>query len=154
MYDMTSTRPDIAFVVGKLSRFTSNPSTLHSQPVRRVLKFIKKNMDYGLTYVGFRYVIKGYSDACWITNIEGHSSTSGWMFLLGGCAISRASKKQTCITNSTRGIRICRPCSCWERSRMVKEFGLWNSFVDEAYMTISLISIHCDSVVTFEKVCS
>ncbi|CAM8921452.1 unnamed protein product [Rhodiola kirilowii] len=29
MYAMTSTRPDIAFVVGKLSRYTSNPSTHH-----------------------------------------------------------------------------------------------------------------------------
>nr|GEZ58429.1 zinc finger, CCHC-type [Tanacetum cinerariifolium] len=31
MYTMISTRPDIAFVVGKLSRYTSNPSALHWQ---------------------------------------------------------------------------------------------------------------------------
>nr|GEU66677.1 zinc finger, CCHC-type [Tanacetum cinerariifolium] len=31
MYAMISTRPDIAFAVGKLSRYTSNPSTLHWQ---------------------------------------------------------------------------------------------------------------------------
>ncbi|GKG34440.1 hypothetical protein Tco_0437136, partial [Tanacetum coccineum] len=29
MYAMTCTRPDIAFVVGKLSMYTSNPSTQH-----------------------------------------------------------------------------------------------------------------------------
>lgn len=29
MYDMTSTRPDIVFAIGKLGRFTSNPSTYH-----------------------------------------------------------------------------------------------------------------------------
>ncbi|GKD33946.1 hypothetical protein Tco_1249455, partial [Tanacetum coccineum] len=33
--------------------------------------------------------------------MEDHSSTSGWVFLLGGGAISWASKKQTCITSST-----------------------------------------------------
>ncbi|KAL0282675.1 UNVERIFIED_CONTAM: Retrovirus-related Pol polyprotein from transposon TNT 1-94 [Sesamum angustifolium] len=51
MYAMTSTRPDIAYAVGKLSRFTSNPSTHHWQAIRRVLKYLKKAMDYGLSYL-------------------------------------------------------------------------------------------------------
>ncbi|GJY91199.1 zinc finger, CCHC-type containing protein [Tanacetum coccineum] len=49
MYVMTCTRPYIAFVVGKLNRYTSNP---------------------------------GYSNACWISNIEDNSSTSGWFVAL------------------------------------------------------------------------
>nr|GEW12663.1 zinc finger, CCHC-type [Tanacetum cinerariifolium] len=72
MYDMTCTRLDIAFAVGKLSRCTSNPGTQHWQAIQRVLNNTKDN-----------------------------SSTSGWVFLLGGGAISWASKKQTCITGST-----------------------------------------------------
>ncbi|GJY16733.1 hypothetical protein Tco_0387155, partial [Tanacetum coccineum] len=71
MYAMTCTRPDIAFAVGKLSKYTSNP------------------------------VLEGYTDARWISNIEDNSSTSGWVFLLGSDAISWASKKQTCISGST-----------------------------------------------------
>ncbi|GJX98417.1 zinc finger, CCHC-type containing protein [Tanacetum coccineum] len=70
MYAMTYTRHDIAFVVGKLSRYTSNP------------------------------VLEGYTDASWISNTKNNSSTSGWVFLLSGGAISWASKKQTCITGS------------------------------------------------------
>ncbi|GJW80576.1 zinc finger, CCHC-type containing protein, partial [Tanacetum coccineum] len=38
MYAMTCTRPDIAFVVGKLRRYTSNPSTQHWQAIQRVSK--------------------------------------------------------------------------------------------------------------------
>ncbi|GJT11332.1 zinc finger, CCHC-type containing protein [Tanacetum coccineum] len=64
MYNMTSTRPDIAYVVGRL-------------------------------------MLEGYTDASWINYVEDSSSTSGWVFLLGGGAISWASKKQTCITGST-----------------------------------------------------
>ncbi|XP_042755663.1 secreted RxLR effector protein 161-like [Lactuca sativa] len=101
MYATTNTRPDIGFAVGKLSRFTNNPSTNHWQAVRRVVKYLKKTIDFGLTYVGFPSVIEGYSDASWITNVEDHSSTSGWVFLLGEVSISWASNKQTCITNST-----------------------------------------------------
>nr|GEV74783.1 zinc finger, CCHC-type [Tanacetum cinerariifolium] len=43
---------------------------------------------------------EGYSDASWINHVEDSSSTSEWVFLLGGGAISWASKKQTCITGS------------------------------------------------------
>ena len=45
MYAMTSTRPDIAFVVAKLSRFTSNPGRHHWKAVRRVFKYLKGTMD-------------------------------------------------------------------------------------------------------------
>ncbi|GJR36012.1 zinc finger, CCHC-type containing protein [Tanacetum coccineum] len=38
MYDMTCTRPDIAFAVGKLSRYTSNPGTQHWQAIQRASK--------------------------------------------------------------------------------------------------------------------
>ncbi|KAJ9561672.1 hypothetical protein OSB04_006832 [Centaurea solstitialis] len=59
-------------------------------------------MDYGLCYLGYPSVLEGYSDASWITHVEeDRSSTTGWVFLLGGGTISWASKKQTCITNST-----------------------------------------------------
>ncbi|GJS69952.1 hypothetical protein Tco_0702793 [Tanacetum coccineum] len=37
MYAMTCTRPDIAFVVGKLSRYTSNPSTQYWQAIQKIL---------------------------------------------------------------------------------------------------------------------
>ncbi|GJT94487.1 hypothetical protein Tco_1090005 [Tanacetum coccineum] len=62
MYNMTSTRPDIAYVVGRL-------------------------------------MLEGYTDASWINYVEDSSSTSGWVFLLGGGAISWASKKQTCSSH-------------------------------------------------------
>ncbi|CAM8940913.1 unnamed protein product [Rhodiola kirilowii] len=101
MYAMTSTRPDIAFAVGKLSRYTSNPSVDHWQAVHRVLRYLKGTMNLGLIYSEFPSVIEGFSDASWISNEEDHSSTSGWVFLLGGGAISWASKKQTCISSST-----------------------------------------------------
>ncbi|CAM8941690.1 unnamed protein product [Rhodiola kirilowii] len=99
MYAMTCTRPDIAFGVGKLSRYTSNPSMQHWQAIHRVLRYLKGTINLGLVYSDFPSVIEGYSDASWISNEEDHSSTSGWVFLLGGGAISWASKKQTCISS-------------------------------------------------------
>nr|GEV54450.1 hypothetical protein [Tanacetum cinerariifolium] len=101
MYDMTSTRPDIAYVVGRLSRFTSNPNRQHWKAITREFKYLRGTKDYGLSYVGYPSVLEGYSDASWINHVEDSSSTSGWVFLLGEGAISWASKKQTYITSST-----------------------------------------------------
>ncbi|GJX07824.1 hypothetical protein Tco_0733070 [Tanacetum coccineum] len=60
MYVMTCTRHDIAFA---LSMYTSNPSTQHWQVIQRVLKYLKKTMDYRLTYIGYPLVLEGYTNA-------------------------------------------------------------------------------------------
>ncbi|GJW58909.1 zinc finger, CCHC-type containing protein [Tanacetum coccineum] len=43
--------------VGKLSRYTSNPGTQHWQAIQRVLKYLKKTMDYRLTYTGLSFSV-------------------------------------------------------------------------------------------------
>ncbi|GKG10329.1 hypothetical protein Tco_0339075, partial [Tanacetum coccineum] len=86
---------------GRLSRFTSNPSRQHRKAITRVFKYLRGTMNYGLSYFGYPSVLEGYTDASWINHVEVSSSTSGWVFLLEGGAISWASKKQTCITGST-----------------------------------------------------
>ena len=148
MYAMISTRPDIAFAVGKLSRYTSNPSALHWQALGRVFQYLKGTMNYGLTYSGYPSVIEGYSDASWINNTEDHSSTSGWVFLLGGGAICWASKKQTCITSSTMESEFVALAAAgneaeWLRN-LVYEIPLWPK-------PIFTISIRCDSAATLAK---
>ncbi|GKF95939.1 zinc finger, CCHC-type containing protein, partial [Tanacetum coccineum] len=78
MYAITCIRPDIAFTMGKLSKYTSNPGTQHWQASQRILKYLKKTMDYRLTYTSYRSVLEGYTDASWISNTEDNSSISGW----------------------------------------------------------------------------
>nr|GEV95938.1 hypothetical protein [Tanacetum cinerariifolium] len=78
-----------------------NHEDCSSKAITRVFKYLRGTKDYDLSYVGYPLVLKGYSDASWINHVEDSSSTSGWVFLLRGGAISWASKKQTCITSST-----------------------------------------------------
>lgn len=148
MYAMTCTRPDIAFAVGKLSRYTSNPSAHHWQAIQRVFKYLKKTMDYSLSYTGYPSVLEGYTDASWISNTEDNSSTSGWVFLLGGGAISWASKKQTCITSSTMESEFVALAAAGKEAEWLKnlllEIPLWSK-------PIAPISIRCDSAATLAK---
>ncbi|GKB92465.1 zinc finger, CCHC-type containing protein [Tanacetum coccineum] len=69
MYAMTSTRPDIAYAVGRLSRFTSNPSRQHWHAITRVFKYLKGTMNYGLSYVGYPSGLEAYLDASWINHV-------------------------------------------------------------------------------------
>nr|GEW17221.1 zinc finger, CCHC-type [Tanacetum cinerariifolium] len=84
MYVMTSTRPNIAYVIERLSRFTSNPRRQHWKAITRVFKYLRGTKDYGLSYVRYPLVLEGYLDASWINHDKDSSSTSGWVFLLGG----------------------------------------------------------------------
>ncbi|GJS43035.1 ribonuclease H-like domain-containing protein [Tanacetum coccineum] len=70
IYAMTCTRPGIAFAVGKLSKYTSNPGTQHWQAIQRVLKYLKKTMDYRLTYTGYPSVLEvAGKEAEWLKNL-------------------------------------------------------------------------------------
>nr|GEX78789.1 zinc finger, CCHC-type [Tanacetum cinerariifolium] len=105
MYVMTSTRPDIAYVVGRLSRFTSNPSRQHCKAITRVFKYLRGTKDYGLSHVGYPSVLEGYSNASWINHVEDSTSTSGWVFLLGG-ALAAAGKEAEWLRNLIQKIPI------------------------------------------------
>ena len=67
MYIMNCTRLDIACVVSKLSRYTSNPNQTHWMAMKRVLGSLKYTQHYALHYNKYPFVIEGYSDTNWIT---------------------------------------------------------------------------------------
>jgi hypothetical protein len=101
MYAMHGTRPNISFAVCKLSRYTNNPSTEHWKAIGRVLGYLKLTIGLKLYYTNFPLVLEGYTDASWIISASDNKATFGWVFTLGGGAVSWASKKQTCISHST-----------------------------------------------------
>ena len=50
MYLAVSTRPDIAYAVGVLARFSSNPGTAHWAAVKHLFRYLKGTLDYKLVY--------------------------------------------------------------------------------------------------------
>jgi hypothetical protein len=88
MYLASTTRPDISFVVSKLSRFVSNPGVTHWHALVRVLCYLKGTMSYGIHYAGYPRVLEGYCDANWISDADELYATSGYAFLLRGGIVS------------------------------------------------------------------
>ncbi|XP_074301242.1 secreted RxLR effector protein 161-like [Silene latifolia] len=101
MFLMNCTRPDIAYAISRLSRYTHNPSAEHWNALHRLLKYLKGKIDLCLHYGKFPAVLEGYCDANWVAGNDEIHSTSGYVFTLGGGAISWKSAKQTCIASST-----------------------------------------------------
>ena len=70
--------------------------------MKRVLRYLRQTRDLSLTYVkNTPEVIIGYSDADWAGDVKDRRSTSGNVFLLGGAAITWASKKQNSVALPT-----------------------------------------------------
>ena len=52
MYAILGTRPDLAFTVSTLSKYCINPGPQHAQAVQCVFRYLKKTLDYGITFGG------------------------------------------------------------------------------------------------------
>ncbi|KAJ1288334.1 hypothetical protein BS78_02G081400 [Paspalum vaginatum] len=63
MYLSSATRPDISYVVSKLSRFVSNLGDGHWEALERVLRYVKGTASYGIHYSRYPRVLEGYSDS-------------------------------------------------------------------------------------------
>jgi hypothetical protein len=102
-YAMTGTRPDLAFAVGYLGRFSEKPTSEHWAAGMHVLRYIAGTLDYGLAYgqPGSDLVLRGYSDSTWILCPETSRSTNGYVITLGGCAIAWQSHRQSRIASSS-----------------------------------------------------
>ena len=85
---MNCIRPDIAYVVSKLSRYTSNPSDDHWTALLRVLGYASHTKKYALRHGQYPPVLEGYNDANWNADSEESKLTSGYVFTLGGAVVS------------------------------------------------------------------
>jgi hypothetical protein len=106
MYAMVCTRPNIAHVVGVLSKYMSKLGKEHWIAVKRVFKYLRGTTSYGLCYQGRpgldRVVdIHGFVDADWAGDLDRRISTSGYVFNLFGGAISWMRKRQAIVALST-----------------------------------------------------
>ncbi|KAH9667906.1 hypothetical protein KPL70_021226 [Citrus sinensis] len=102
MYAQVCTRPDIAYVVGMLGRYQSNPGLDHWRAAKKALRYLQRTKDYMLTYRrSDQLEVIGYSDSDFAGCSDTRKSTSGYVFLLAEGAISWRSAKQSLIATST-----------------------------------------------------
>ncbi|CCE33420.1 uncharacterized protein CPUR_07344 [Claviceps purpurea 20.1] len=103
MYAMTFTRPDIAFVLGKLSQFMSDPAEHHGHALKALLRYMKSTAGQKLHFGpgGAHKHFAMYSDADWAGDKSDRKSISGSVAMFYGGPISWSSKKQRSVATSS-----------------------------------------------------
>ena len=76
-------------VVGMVARFQSSPKQSHLAAVKRILRYLKGMIDFGLLYPkSSTLIVTAYSDADWARSVDDRKSTSGNAFFMGDCLVS------------------------------------------------------------------
>ena len=101
LYLSTSTRPDIAQVVGTLARYMSKPTTTHWTAAKGVLRYLAATRDYGIKFGPDKTELTGYCDADYAGDLDTRRSTTGYVFMMNEGAISWSSRLQPTVAVST-----------------------------------------------------
>jgi hypothetical protein len=126
IYIITCTRPDLAYIIGLLARFMSNPSLEHFKALDHVWGYISKYRSLGILYKGnpnpnpnpdlipkstkstkstksiaIPLSIEGESDSDWGGDFDTRRSTTGWIYTLNNSFIAWNSKLQRTVALSS-----------------------------------------------------
>jgi Reverse transcriptase (RNA-dependent DNA polymerase) len=110
LYLSTNSRPDIAYAVNQVARFTHDPKESHSRAVKKIVRYLKGTRDKGLIMRPQPHIcLDCYVDADFggLFGVEDSQdpicvkSRTGYVILMGGCPLVWASKLQSIIALST-----------------------------------------------------
>ncbi len=103
MFAMVLTRPDIAFVLGKLAQFMSDPVEHHGHALKNLMRYLRSTLQQKIRYGPggeFEYFTL-YSDADWASDKSDRKSVGGYVVMFYGGPISWSSKKQRSVSTSS-----------------------------------------------------
>ncbi|GJV72800.1 putative ribonuclease H-like domain-containing protein [Tanacetum coccineum] len=110
---LTSSRPDIMFVVCACARFQVTPKVSHLHAVKRIFRYLKGQPKLGLWYPkDSPFDLEAYSDSDYAGASLDRKSTTGGCQFLGSRLISWQCKKQTIVANSTTEAEYVAAASC------------------------------------------
>jgi hypothetical protein len=139
MFLAVATRPDLAYTVGALTRFMANPTTVHWQVAKGVVRYLAKTPERGITFRGSSTELEAYCDADYAGDIDTRRSTTGYVFVMNGGATSWNSKRQPTVAASTTEAEYMAAAAA------VKE-GLWmRKLLESLDIKVDKINIMCDN---------
>lgn len=96
------TRPDIAFAMGYVARYASNPNQTHMNAVDRIFAYLKNDPGKGIVYLAKHGLhLTGFVDSDFAGYEDSRRSTTGWVFTLAGGPVSWSSQRQKTVATST-----------------------------------------------------
>ncbi|XP_052109264.1 secreted RxLR effector protein 161-like [Arachis duranensis] len=99
---LTLTRPDLTFAVSKICQYMHNPTVNHWKALKRILRYIKGNMDQDLLFTACTdFRLFAFSDADWGADADDRKSVIRYCVNLGTNLIAWKSNKQRVVSRSS-----------------------------------------------------
>ncbi|KAI0502061.1 hypothetical protein KFK09_017006 [Dendrobium nobile] len=137
---LSITRPDIAYATNRVCQHMQTPTEQDFHDLKRLLRYIKGTLTYGLPITHGSLDLRTYSDADWASDTTDRKSVSGFCTFLGPNLISWTVKKQATVAKSSteakyRSLSAAASDVIWLR-RLAAELQLIQQ---------SPTTIHCDN---------
>nr|CAN71524.1 hypothetical protein VITISV_037362 [Vitis vinifera] len=154
---LTTSRPNILFVVSVLSRFMHSPSEKHFSATKRVLRYIKETVALRVQFsksAKCDLKLLGYSNNDWEGCVDDSRSTSGYLFSLGLGFFTWSSKKQETTTqfiveaeyivvaSAVNQVSILKNLMFHGRTKYIK---IKYHFIREVQQSNEVLLVHCSS---------
>lgn len=104
MYAMIFTRPDMAFVLGRLAQYMANPVETHGTALKNLMRYLRSTVKQKLRFGpggGHQNELGIYTDADWAGDKTDRKSISGGVGMFYGGPFSWAAKKQKSVATSS-----------------------------------------------------
>ncbi|PKU69703.1 Retrovirus-related Pol polyprotein from transposon TNT 1-94 [Dendrobium catenatum] len=98
---LSITRPDIAFATNRVCQHMQSPTVQDYQDIKRILRYVKGTISFGLPILKGELHLHSYTDADWASDITDRKSVTGFCNFLGPTLISWSVKKQVTVAKSS-----------------------------------------------------
>ena len=85
---MVNTRPDIAFVISKLTQYILEPTKYYKRVIKHLLKYLRSIKDIYIRYSPESPKLIGYSNVDYVSDKSNRKLMIGNVFILTGGTIS------------------------------------------------------------------
>ena len=139
MYAMVCTRPDIAYVVGVVSRFLSNPGILHWETIKWIMRYLRDTSKLKLTFGSGKPVLVGYTKSDMAGDVDNIRFTLGYLMTFSEGVVSWQSRLQKCVALSTTEVEYIAAAKACKELLWMKHFIHELGFKQQHYMA------YCDN---------
>ncbi|GKE01948.1 hypothetical protein Tco_1389931 [Tanacetum coccineum] len=148
---LTSSRPDLVYVVYVCARYHARPTEKHLHAVKRIFRYLRGSVNRGLWYSKDSTIaLIDFVDVDHAGCQDTRRSTFGSMQLLGDRLVSWSSKRQKSAAISSTEVKYIALSGCcaqflWMRSQL-SDYGLGFNKIPMYYDNKNAIALCCNNV--------
>jgi hypothetical protein len=139
LYAMVCSRPDLAHAMSVVSKYMANPSKEHWNAVQWIFIYLRGTSNASLGFGKSTRGLVGYVDSDYAGDLDTRRSLTGYVFTIGGCAVSWKARLQATVALSTIEAKYKVV------SEAAKEAIWLRGIYSELCGISSCVTIHCDS---------